>query len=132
MKRSRLLLSAIIIMAASACAGRNLLLDPSFQPEISNQPDSFEFQVTDVNGVTDVVQFTWQNTNTTATVDHSSSITGGSATLTILDSVGQQMYLEPLTPSGNDAIGSGTPGDWTIIVAGNNVRGTLNFRVQSP
>jgi len=101
-----------------------------FQPEITNAPDNFQFQATGLTGVTTVVQYTWQNTGTAATVNHSSAVTGGSALLIIRDAAGTQVYSGNLIPSGTPTTSSGVAGAWTIHVGLTNTGGTLNFRVQ--
>ena len=129
MKRLRMIVPAVLLVLAG-CAGRNLLSDPEFGAQLSNQTDNFAFQASNLDDVTETVQWTWQNTGTNATVNHSSAITGGSATLTILDSTGQQLYNQPLAPSGTDGLGSGTPGSWIIRLTLTDVSGTINFEVQ--
>jgi hypothetical protein len=128
-KYFRVLIPSIYLIFAG-CAGKNVITDPQFQPQITNLTDSFALQASNLTGVTQTIEWTWQNTGTSATVNHSSAITGGTATLTILDSNGVQLYAEPLAPSGNPNIGSGVSGAWTIRLTLTNVTGTLNFRVQ--
>jgi hypothetical protein len=101
-----------------------------FQPEIANVTDNFQFQATNLTGVTTTVQYTWQNTGTAATVNHSSAITSGNALLTIRDAVGTQVYSANLVPSGTPSTSTGVAGAWTIRVDLTNTQGTLNFRVQ--
>ncbi len=103
-----------------------------FQPEINNAPDNFQFQATGLTGVTTTVQYTWQNSGTRATVNHSSAVTGGTATLTIKDAAVPPVtvYSRDLVASGTPATSVGTAGAWTIIVQLTNTSGTLNFRVQ--
>lgn len=103
-----------------------------FQPEITNVTDSFQFQATGVRKVTWSHDYVWQNTGTTANVDHSSTVTAGAATLTIRDAAGTQVYTSPLNPSGSVTTSAGTSGAWTIRVALVTLDGTLNFRVQKP
>jgi hypothetical protein len=129
MKHLRQIVPAVLLVVAG-CGGKNMLTDPAFQPQITNQTDSFALQASNLTGVTQTAQWTWQNTGTSATIDHSSAITAGTATLTILDSTGRQLYSAPLTSSGNPNITGGTAGGWIIRVTLTNVRGTLNFRVQ--
>ncbi len=66
-----------------------------------------------------------------ASINHSSAVTAGTATLTIKDAAGTQVYLGALASSGTVMTSpSGVSGNWTIIVTLTNVSGTLNFRVQ--
>lgn len=126
--RMRLRIIAVAGVLLLACS------DPlaPFQPEITNVTDSFQFQATGIQNVTWSHEYVWQNTGTTANIDHSSTVTTGTATLTIRDAVGAQVYTNPLSPSGSVTTNAGTSGAWTIRVELVNLDGTLNFRVQKP
>jgi hypothetical protein len=102
-----------------------------FQPQIINQADDFAFQITNVQSLTTTVSYTWQNTGTQASVDHSSVVTNGSGNLTILDANGTQVYSSALVASGTDATAAGTTGAWTIRVVMTGMDADqVNFRVQ--
>ena len=60
------------------------------------------------------------------------AITAGTATLTIRDANGTQVYSQSLTVNGTLVTNAGMSGNWTIQVALTNVSGTLNFRAQKP
>lgn len=121
----------LIIPVLSGCGGnKNTALAP-FQPEIINNAGSFQFQVTEANTVTTVATYTWQNDGTQATVNHSSVISSGSATITILDASQAQVYTSGLLASANEPTDAGTAGDWTIQVVLMECSGTLNFRVET-
>jgi hypothetical protein len=99
-----------------------------FEPEIVNNPDSFEFQVTDVTNVNTIVTYTWQNSGTSANVNQASPVTAGTAILVILDAGPNQVYSRDLSENGTFTTSAGTTGNWTIRVTLSNVSGTLNFR----
>jgi len=120
-------IAAVSLLLAAGCGSDALA---PFQPQINNAPDNFQFQATGLTNVTTTVQYTWSNTGTTATVNHSSAVTGGSATLTIRDANGTQVYSGPLVASANPTTSAGIAGAWTIRVDLVNTSGTLNFRVQ--
>ena len=132
MCRKLCLALAVTLLVSTGCAGKRVLTDPAFQPQIVNQTDSFSLQATDVTGVTQTVQYTWQNTGTSANVNQATVLTGGSATLTILDAANQQVYTNSLTANGTFATSSGTTGNWTMRLVLTNTKGTLNFRAQKP
>ncbi len=132
MYRKLLFILPVLVLLVAGCGGRQLGGMNPIQPQIVNQTDSFSLQATNVKNTTQTLQYSWQNTGTTADVNQSSQITSGSATLMVLDSVGQQLYLEPLSVNGTFLISSGTAGAWTIQVVLSNVEGTLNFSVQRP
>ena len=123
---------AVAVMFTVGCANRQYLTDPDFQPQIVNQPDNFSLQATNVTNVTQTLPFTWQNTGTSANVNQATQVTGGSATLTILDASNQQVYTNSLTANGTFPTSTGTTGGWTIRLVLSNFTGTINFRVQKP
>ena len=123
---------AVAVVFTVGCSNRRLLTDPAFQPQIVNQTDNFSLQATNVTNVTQTLPFTWQNTGTSANVNQATQVTGGSATLTILDASNQQVYTNSLTANGTFPTSTGTTGGWTIRLVLSNFTGTINFRVQKP
>ena len=128
---SRLIRIAIVIGGSVAALACSNALAP-FQPEITNSTDNFQAQATGVTGVTTTRVFTWQNTGTTATVNHSTTLTAGAAHLTIKDAANTVVYDHDLVPSLNEPTAAGVAGAWTITMQLTGYSGTLNFRVQSP
>jgi len=120
----------LLLLSLGACGGGNAL-NPQFQPQVANLPDSFQFQSTGVTGVTQNLHYAWQTTGTAASINQASTLTAGTATLTISDVNGKVVYTGNLASNGTftSATGAG-PGTWSIDVALNNYSGTLNFRVQ--
>ena len=126
--RSRTAVALATLLLALACGSDPLA---PFQPEITNAPDNFQFQATGLTGVTWFQEYVWENSQTTANVDHSSAITGGTTLLTIRDHNGTQVYSAALGSSGSVTTSAGVAGtSWRIRVQLTNVSGTLNFRVQ--
>ena len=128
----RRLFIALSVVLLAGCSKNVPLTDPAFQPQITNQTDTFAFQVTNVTGVTQTLSYNWQNTGTRADINQASQITSGSATLTILDASGQQVYTSSLASNGTFTTATGTSGAWTIRISTNDVKGSINFRVQKP
>jgi len=102
----------------------------NFEPEVSNVVDNFALQASDVTDVAAPLVYSWDNTGTVASVDHSTTVSGGSATLVIEDASGTVVYNAPLEASMNDATLDGQTGIWTIRLVLVGYDGTLNFRVQ--
>jgi hypothetical protein len=102
----------------------------AFQPEIANNPDSFQFQVTGASNVTTTVDYVWQNSGSRATINQSSAVTGGSATLTLFGPDMSVRYSGALTMNGTFQSDSAAAGMWKIRVTLTNLSGTLNFRAQ--
>lgn len=114
---------------AAACSSSTGPLAP-YQPQIANVPDNFQFQATGVANVTWTYTYTWSNSGDSATVNQATTVSGGSAVLTISDNSGTQLYSQPLTGNGTFGMTKGLHGSWTIKVAFTNYSGTVNFRVQ--
>ncbi len=120
-----LLLALICVL--SSC--KNDSLAP-FQPEIANIQNSFQLQATGVSDVSTTLVYSWTNTGSRATVNHSTTTTAGSTLLVLKDSVGTTVYSKALVPSLNEPTSAGVAGSWTISLTLTNYSGTLNFRIQ--
>ena len=101
-----------------------------FEPEITNATDNFQLQATGVSAVTSTLTYSWVNTGTRATINHSTTTAAGTAQLTIRDAAGTVVYDRGLAPSLNEPTSSGTAGTWTLQLRLTDYSGTLNFRVQ--
>lgn len=120
---------AVAAMAVLVACNSTSSLAP-FQPQINNAPDNFQFQATGVTKVTATYTYTWSNSGDSATVNQATTITGGSATLTISDNNGTQVYSQSLSANGTFGVTKGLHGTWTIKVVFTNYSGTVNFRAQ--
>lgn len=98
--------------------------------QVTNAADNFQFQVTGVQNFSKRLEYVWANSGTAASVNQACSISGGSATLTILDSGGTVVYVRSLKDNGTYPTSAGTSGNWFIRVELNSADGNLNFRVQ--
>jgi len=106
---------------------------PGIQPQIINQPDNFEYQVSDVQGYTGTLSYTWQNSGTQANVNQATTVSGGSITLRILDAAGTQVYSRSLSENGTFATTAGQTGAWTVrVIYSGAVAPVVNFRAQKP
>lgn len=129
MKKTALIVS--LILTLGGCGDENPA-DPlaGFEPQVNNATDSFQLQATDVTEVGTVLQYTWENTGSQASVDHSTTTAAGTAAVLIRDADGTTVYDQGLSASLNEDTASGTTGSWTIVVTLADYSGTLNFRVQ--
>ena len=128
MKKAAVL--AVALMMLSGCGSDPTDPLAQFEPQVDNSTDSFQLQATDVTDVGTVLQYSWANTGTQASVDHSTTTAGGVAGLIIKDASGTTVYDQGLAPSLNEDTSTGSTGTWTITVALSEYSGTLNFRVQ--
>ena len=129
--RSRWLIRASLVLLVG-CGSSTGLDTTKHNIQLKNQTDNFEFQASSLENVSDDVSYNWENTGTTANVDISGSITAGSATLTVTDGGGTQVFSQSLTQTGSTTTMAGTAGTWGIRVQISGVSGTLNFRLQKP
>ena len=102
----------------------------NFNPEIINNTDAFQFQITDAENVSTTVSYLWENTGTQATVNHSTITDSGTAVLTVLSADSVQVYSNGLVASTNEPTSVGTTGLWIIQLTFNNYYGTANFRLE--
>lgn len=123
-------IAALALFAvATGCSNSTGPLAP-FQPQINNVADNFQFQATGVTNVTWTFNYSWLNTGDSATVNQSTTVTTGSAVVTISDSTGAQLYSQSLSANGTFGMTKGIHGHWNIKVEFVNYSGTVNFRVQ--
>ncbi len=124
-----LILVAALALFTTSCSDETNPL-AAFEPEIVNDADAFQFQITDATNVSVTRSWTWNNTATRGTVDHSTALTGGSATVVIQDAAGLEVYRSAMMASANEQTSAGTAGDWTVTVVFSDFDGTANFRVE--
>lgn len=133
MRLSLVAAASIAALSITACGDDpSPVLAPQYQPEITNLTDSFSFQLTGVMNGSGTLSYSWQNTGTLASIDRSSSIGGGTVTLTLRDAANAQVYQGPLNgTTGSVTTGpAGAAGTWTIVVDFVDTTGTINFRAQ--
>ena len=118
------------VLACVAACGDSNPIGPSNQPEVGNNTDNFQFQVSNLSSTSQTLTYSWVNTGTTANVDQSGAISSGQATVTLRDAANTQVYSGDLRNTGTFISSSGASGTWRIEVRLTDVTGTLNFRVQ--
>src|SRR5512134_279442 len=118
-------------LALGACSSANVL-GPDNQLEVTNNADDFAIQATALDNISQTLVYEWQMSGTTANVDQSGSVSGGSGTLTITDDNGAEVYSRSLAQTGSVQTDAGTAGTWTIRIDLDGMSGVLNVRVQAP
>lgn len=126
--RSSLYAATLLLLFAAGGCGDDSSAGKGLQ--VTNAADSFQFQVTDTKSYSHTYTYTWANSGTAATINQSSSISGGDATLTLKDNTGTTVYAKSLKQNGTFTTTAGVAGNWTIQLIANKVSGTLNFRAQ--
>jgi hypothetical protein len=121
-----------LLLCVAACGDSPTDAPPGIQPQIINSPDAFSYQITDLSNVNGTWNYTWQNTGTLAKVTHASDAGAtGTATITIRDGAGTQVYSGTFATSGEPVSSpAGVSGAWTISVTYSNYSNTqVNFAV---
>jgi hypothetical protein len=124
--------AALAALAFAAACGDSPTAPPGIQPQITNLPDAFSYQVSSIQGFTGTNTYTWQNTGTLAQISHASDAGAtGTATLVVRDAAGTQVYSGQLVSSGQPlSTPAGVAGNWTIKVVYSNYSNTqVNFAV---
>lgn len=127
-RKLAVLASVLLLVFASGCGSDPV--SPGKDWQVTNAPDNFQFQATAMENYSKTVQYSWPNSGTSASVDQSSFVSGGMATLSIRDASGTQVYARNLGENGTFATAAGTAGTWTVTVTMSKTSGTLNFRAQ--
>lgn len=128
--RQRQFAIAALAALTLGCGGNSSGPLAPYEPQINNVTDNFQFQASNVSDITWTYTYRWLNTGDSATVNQATTVSGGSATLTIADSTGAQLYSQPLSANGTFGMVKGVHGHWTVKVQFFNYAGTVNFRVQ--
>jgi len=123
--------AALGLVAVAACGSDNVL-GPDNQVQVSNNADTFEWQASSMDNVSQTLSYDWTMTGTTANVNQSSAVTGGSATLTVTDDAGTVVYTANLSQNGTFTTDAGVAGTWTVEVRLNGTSGMVNFRLEKP
>jgi hypothetical protein len=116
------------LLGALAC--EEVPSSPGTEPEITNETDSFAYQVTGVKNYSGADSYTWENTGTAASVDISSAQAAGAALIVMVDADGKHVFSEPVSADGSFPSAAGTAGFWTVRVYYASFTGTVNFRAQ--
>lgn len=117
------------LLACLAGCGDNVI-GPQNQLEVTSATDNFQWQASNLDNVTQTLSYTWPMTGTTADVNQSSSVTKGTATVTVRAADGALVYTGDLRQNGTLQSQAGPAGTWSIQLVLKGVSGTVNFRVQ--
>ncbi len=121
-------ISILTLTLVTGCGSDNTLAP--FEPEIVTTADAFQFQITDAKDVTVLRSYVWDNASTIATIDHSTALTGGSASVVVQDANDVEVYRSDLKASGTETSSAGAAGAWTVTVSMSSFDGSANFRVE--
>jgi len=120
-----LAVAAIVLVAGLGCHKDPL---SSYKPDVVNTQDNFHFQLKDVKNHDTTLIYFWHMLGSSANIDQSASIKGGTVAVTIEDSAYQLVYQTDLRQTGSFTTSSGTPGWWRIKFVLTNFSGMIDFR----
>lgn len=120
-----------LLWVVAACGGANMI-GPTNALEVGNTTDTFQWQVSALENVTQTLSYSWHTTGITANVNQATELVSGTAVVRVTDGNGTQVYNRSLAENGTFETDVGVPGMWLIVVELTDVDGTLNFRVQTP
>jgi len=112
------------------CSDTPTTLGGQFQPEITNDPDSFALLATDVTDIITTRTYTWSNSGTQATISFTATIQNGTANVVIKDADDTVVYNKALTRDFSEPTSAGVAGDWTIVLTLGNLSGTMEFTAE--
>jgi len=102
----------------------------SYDPVVANQPDNFHLVVKDVDKADTTVYYWWRMNGTTANIDQTSDIKGGSVSIIVDDNDRVVVYTTDLRETGSFITNPGQPGSWRVQVRLSNFSGLFDFRLQ--
>ncbi len=124
-------LAGLALALLTAACGSSNALAPQYQPQVVNTPNvAFSFQATGLQGVSDVLSYTWNASSGSVIIHPATSTTSGTITLNIKDAAGTVIYNGTVPATGDITPPTGAGGAWKIRVTLANYTGTINFAVQ--
>lgn len=128
-RAGRALIAAVVLTLGSlACT--DFTASP-FVPTVTNELDNFDFKVV-ATAESRTIRYTWTTTASSADVNLSSSLTAGTARVTITAPDTTEVFAHALDGSGATVTGAAATGDWLIIITLSNVTGTVHFSLSKP
>ncbi|MDE3213987.1 MAG: hypothetical protein KGM98_12190 [Bacteroidota bacterium] len=121
-----LVLIGITSLSLMACKKNNA----TYQPKVSNNTDNFTFQANNTTNLSSNYDYSWNNTGQTATITVTSTITTGTANISIYDANGSQVYTNDIQTNGTFTTSTGVSGIWKIHVTLSGADGNVSFTVQ--
>lgn len=103
-----------------------------FKPDVVNDADLFQFQLTAPEPLSGNAVYEWQNNGNAANVNQVATLSAGAAQLVIHDAQDTEVYRRAVTESGAFRTLEGAPGTWVIRIDLFDASGAVDLRVQRP
>jgi hypothetical protein len=115
------------LLAAPACSNPPETLGPNNHVEVTNLVGHFQLTADNIQNVSTVMTFKWQNPGQYAEIQHLSFIPHGEALLIIKDAADSVRYDGELLYELDDrTYGIGVPGEWTVTFSLDESVGQIN------
>lgn len=119
--------TAAVVLVGGACLDSLVKpLGPENFEEVSNVPDAFRYQATELDNVHDVRTFVWRNNGTTATVEHKNFVHHGSVIMMVRDGAGALVDSVPMEYELETETDPGVPGNWQVTLNFYGARGRVD------
>jgi hypothetical protein len=106
---------AAAALVAMACSTPSESLGPDNHVQVTNLVGHFELTADNIQNVTTVMTFTWENPGHYADIQHLSFMPHGTTKLIITDAADSVRYDSKLLYEQDDrTVGAGVPGMWTV------------------
>lgn len=102
---------------------------PAYQPQVTNNPDNFSFYANNSTTLSSTYDYSWANTGQTAQIMVTSTITSGTANVSIKDANGTEVYSNDIQTNGSFVTSPGVAGTWKIHVVLSGANGKVAFQV---
>lgn len=93
---------------------------------MSNVPDAFRYQATELDNVHDERTFVWRNNGTTATVEHNNFVHHGSVIMMVRDAAGAPVDSVPMEYELVTETDAGVAGNWQVTLKFYGARGRVD------
>lgn len=101
-------------LAGLGCDNPPQTLGPENAVTVTNLSGHFQLTVQDMQNITTVMTFRWQNPGIYAAIDHQSFTPHGTTLLIVTDADGKEVYRGKTLYQLEDRTLDGTPGTWTV------------------
>lgn len=111
------LLLLLVLAGTAGCADSVInVIEPKNERTVSVVGDSLEYLVSNLENVSQVDTFTWNNPQERATIYHQSFLPHGYALMVMFDAVGSVVDSTLLEYQLTTESRAGSPGTWTILI----------------
>lgn len=105
---------AVLPLVGTACDNPPETLGPENEVTVTNLVGHFQLTVQDMQNVTTLMTFRWENPGIYAVIDHQSFTPHGTTLVIVTDADGKEVYRGETLYQLEDRTLDGTPGTWVV------------------